>query len=119
MTSPIVNFTVSVDTTKSPAIYTIYDASGTPTTSPLVVNQANTVITYTLNEDSNQLRFIAPEITGDPGHDLSVNISKNGQVITIVDSDDDIEDICVKLVTVPADQIMVSPDPEILNRRPD
>ena len=113
MSAPIISFTVSVDTSSSSVEYTIYDSEGSPTTEPVTVEEANTIITYTLNPDSSNLQFIAPEITGDPSHDLSINISKDGQVLTIIDSDADKEDICLKLVTVPQNQVFVSPDPQL------
>ena len=116
MSAPIISFTVSVDTSSSSMEYTIYDSEGSPTTEPVTVEEANTIITYTLNPDSSNLQFIAPEITGDPSHDLSINISKDGQVLTIIDSDADKEDICLKLVTVPQNQVFVSPDPQLKNR---
>ena len=62
MTATTISYTVSVDTTVSPAKYTIYDSEKNPTEAPTSVTVANTVITYTLEENSNMLRFIAPEI---------------------------------------------------------
>jgi len=116
MTVTTISYTVSVDTAVSPAEYTIYDSEKKPTEAPTPVTQPNTVITYTLEENSNSLRFIAPEITGDPNHDLQCAISSDGQTLTIIDSDADQETICLKLVTVPKDQVFVSQDPQILNR---
>ncbi|GEA13635.1 DP-EP family protein [Alteromonas sp. KUL49] len=116
MTAPTINFTVSVDTTTNPVTYTIYDSQGNPTTDAVVVTIANTIITYTLRPDSSDLQFISPVIAGDPGHDLSVNISKDGQALTIIDSNADEEDISLKLVTVPKDKVYISPDPQVKNR---
>ncbi|MEG3767563.1 DP-EP family protein [Alteromonas sp. 14N.309.X.WAT.G.H12] len=110
------NYTVSVNTEKSPPVYTIYDAEGDPTDGPLSISNKNTLITYTLNKDSSHLRFIAPEISGDPDHDLSYTLSADGQTLIIIDANTDEEDICLKLVTIPVRQTYVSPDPQILNR---
>ncbi|MBU2979692.1 DP-EP family protein [Alteromonas sp. C1M14] len=110
------NYTVSVNTQKSPPVYTIYDSDDNPTDGPLSVKNKNTVITYTLNKDSNHLRFIEPEISGDPDHDLSYTLSADGQTLIIIDANTDEEDICLKLVTIPGRQTYISPDPQILNR---
>ena len=115
-TSPTITFTVSVDTTASPAVYTIYDEQGNATTAPFQVTAPNTIITYTLRADSNQLQFVAPVISGDPNHDLTYSISTDGQVLTLIDSDGDAEDICLQLVTVPTSAILVGPDPQMRNR---
>ncbi|MBU3021162.1 DP-EP family protein [Aestuariibacter sp. A3R04] len=115
-TSTSIPFTVSVDTTTNPATYTIFDSQGKIVTKPTKVTSPNTVITYTLNSDSSDLSFIAPIVNGDPAHNLQVSIAKNGQTLTIIDSDGDAETICVQLVTVRTAAKMVSPDPQIKNR---
>lgn len=119
MTTNVFNFTVSVDTSGTEAIYTIFDEQGNPTTAPITIDQHNTTINYTLRPDSNALRFVAPQISGDSHDDLSVSISQDGQRIAFDDTDNDIEDICVRLVTQSADGVhYVSPDPQMLNRPP-
>ncbi len=113
MTAPTFNFNVSVDT--STGAYDITDSNGSPANEPIDVTEPNTVIIYTLSEDSGSLVFTTPEITGDDAGDLTWELKDNDKTLEIVDSDADSETICLKLVTQLGTTTFVSPDPQIKN----
>ncbi|ALM89954.1 MULTISPECIES: DP-EP family protein [Alteromonas] len=115
--SPIFQFTVSVNTEETPPRYTIYDTSGNPTSGTLTVTESNTLILYTLREDSSELQFVGPLVSGDLDNDLNYSITEDGQTIIFVDSDATTENICMKLVTAPKSSVYTSQDPQILNRQ--
>lgn len=110
------NFTVSVNASISPAIFTIYNSDGEVTTSPVLVTEPGTIITYQLREDSNAYALLSPIITNDGARDLSYSISKDGQLLTIVDMDSVPQNICLKLVAAPKAAILVSQDPQVIDR---
>ena len=116
--TPVYQFMVSVDTKSDPARYTIYDLSGAPTSGNVNVTELNTMIMYTLNEDSSDLQFVGPLVTGDIDNDLTYSITADGQSIIFVDSDATTENICMKLVTAPKKNVYTSQDPQIINRKP-
>ena len=113
MSAPIYSFTVSVNT--STGTYTILDSEGRVSENPITVTVPGTQISYTLTQDSDELVFTAPEITGDTGNDLTWNIPTDGKNITITDTDANNELICLRLVTEMNGQKFVSPDPQIKN----
>ncbi|WP_088330280.1 DP-EP family protein [Lacimicrobium sp. SS2-24] len=119
-TSPI-QFKVSVDITTTPPLFTIYDQQGHATDAPVDVTQLNTPVTYTLQDNQDNLNFVTPEITGDKYGNLDPTISSDGQTLTLMDSDNDNETLCVRLVVVQGDTHApryVSQDPQIRNRPP-
>lgn len=119
--APQFSFTVSVTITDGQATFVIYDESGAPTEEPIEVTENNTKIIYTLVDNNDGLIFVAPDISDDPNHDLSYELSNNDQVITITDTDADNENICLKLVVAISSDPSVtytSPDPQIKNRPP-
>ena len=119
--APTFNFTVAVNIEVSPATFTIFDSTGSPTTAPVEVTVNNTQIVYTLVDNTQDLIFVQPDISDDPNNDLSYVISSDGQTLTITDSDVDQENICLKLVVAQSTTPTVtytSPDPTIKNRPP-
>lgn len=116
--TPLIQFYVTVNPESH--TYTFYtDIEGTTLAeSTLVVTEPNTVISYTLIKNEQQLGFVGPIISGDADNDLTFSISNDRQTIIFVDSDHSKEDICMKLVTAPLNCIFVSPDPQMINRRP-
>lgn len=117
--APTFSFTVSVNITTNPATFVIYNESGEPTEEPVEVTVSNTQIIYTLVDNTQDLIFVQPDISDDPHHDLSYEISADGQTLTITDSDVDQENICLKLVVAQSGTPTVtytSPDPRIKNR---
>ena len=115
--TPLSQFTVSVNTEETPPRYTIYDTSGNPTSGNVTVTESNTLIMYTLREDSSELQFVGPIISGDLDNDLIYSITEDGQTIIFVDSDSSTENICMKLVTAPKSSVYTSQDPQIINRK--
>lgn len=114
-----VSFTVYVDISVTPAKFSYTDAQGNPSDGSVNVSLANTQIVYTL--DTSGLTYTTPVITGDTGNNISYEISANSQgvndkVLTISDTDADIEDVCLKLVVMDASGTSyTSPDPQIKN----
>lgn len=109
-------FSVSIDASTSPATFTIFDSQGNPTDAPITVTEPGTVISYQLREDSSAFTLLPPEITGDDAQNLSYTLSKDGQSLVLNDTDGDMEDVCLKLVAVPTESLLVSPDPQVRNR---
>ncbi len=113
---PVYEFNVSVENEKSSPTYVITTKDGKPSSGSVSVNEPNTTIIYTLNEDSAHLQFVGPNISGDVGNNISFSIANNGSSLILVDSDATIGNICIKLVTAPRGMVYTSSDPEVINK---
>ena len=110
-----VNFNLVVTfPTPTTATFTYYQ-NGNQVEGDITVTCEENVV-YTL-QDSPGVTFVAPTVTNDPHANLSHTISDDGQVLTIHDSDQNEETICVVLnVKNPANGATVpSPDPQYRN----
>lgn len=114
--TPIYEFNVSVIEEGTSPKYIITDVNGVPSSGGVTVTQPNTTIMYTLNEDSNHLQFVGPDVSNDLGSNITFSISNNGKTIIFVDSDYTVENICIKLVTAPRGMVYTSQDPEVINK---
>jgi hypothetical protein len=114
---PQFRFTVSLDTNSG--VFTFYNSLGQLCDGSVTVTTSNTQIIYTLLYNSNSLIFVTPDIQGDSGSDLAFSFSDSNQRITIIDSDINNENVCLKLVVAKASDPSItftSPDPQIRNR---
>lgn len=113
---PVFSFNVNVVVNNNQPTFSYTDINGNPSDGNVEVTVHNTKIIYrlaTVVNPQDRFDFDDPEITGDTGSDLTYKISPDKQSITIVDTDADKEDVCLKLVV---SKSYVSPDPTIRNR---
>lgn len=116
-----IEFTVAVDISTQPATYTIYQDGQPVTDDSVTVTVGNTHIVYTLIPNQDDLIFVDPTITNDPAGDISYQIKDEKQVLELLDTDVDQEDICLILNVAQASTptvIYPSPDPQIKNKPP-
>jgi hypothetical protein len=116
-TPPTITFNVSVDT-GTPLPTFSYTQNGASSDGIPIVTVAGTSIVYNLTTAG--LTFLAPLISDDPNNNIpTTNITVEPTVLTLIDTDTDIEEICLRLVVRDnADTRLVSPDPRIDNRPP-
>ncbi|MEO9944390.1 MAG: DP-EP family protein [Paraglaciecola sp.] len=113
---PVFSFNVKVIVNNNQPTFSYTDIDGNPSDGNVTVSVDNTKIIYRLATAVNpeeRFDFDKPEITGDTGSDLTYRISADKQTITIVDTDADKEDVCLKLVV---SKSYTSPDPTITNK---
>lgn len=115
MPTNTINFTVSVTfPTPTTGDFTIYQ-NGRVVTGDITVTCAETVV-YELT-DSPGVIFTQPSVSQDPHNNISAVVSGNGRTLTISDSDQDTETICIKLAVINPDggATVYSPDPQYRN----
>ncbi|MDP5029626.1 MAG: DP-EP family protein [Paraglaciecola sp.] len=93
-------FRVEVDITTTPPTYTYYNRRGVNCDGSVSVTEANTAVSYSLINNTNNLIFAAPIIEAEDPSDLTILISNNQQTITFYDKDLTNESVCIKLVVV-------------------
>jgi len=111
-------FRVEVDITSATPIYTYFNRKGLNCNGSVSVTEANTAVSYSLINNTNNLIFAAPIIEAEDPGDLTILISNNQQTITFYDKDLTNESVCIKLVVVKATeptQPYVSLDPIMRN----
>jgi hypothetical protein len=113
---PVFSFNVNVNVNHNQPTFSYTDIDGNPSDGNVVVSVDNTKIIYrlaTVVNPEERFDFDHPEITGDTGGDVTYRISADKQTLTIVDTDADKEDVCLKLVV---NKSYISPDPQIRNK---
>jgi hypothetical protein len=108
------NIAVTVNITEGVAAFS-YSPDG-----PITVTEATDVI-FTLSGTCNpSVSFESPLIAYVPvneSRDITPNVSSDGQVLTLVDTDVDEETICIQLVVKDTyGNSYASPDPRIVNK---
>lgn len=113
MSKQTFNIAVTVDVTAGLPSFS-YSPDG-----PIIVTEATDVV-FTLTDCSPALSFASPLISYvpvDAPRDISSNLTNENQILTLSDTDADIETIGVQLVVVDAyGNAYASPDPRIINK---
>jgi hypothetical protein len=121
-TAPQINITVVVDTMNH--VFSYFDNNGSPCNGGAEIDHPNTLLIYTLISNDNSLTFLEPELSLDSSpdpdlSDLTVSISPNKQVLTIIDADLTNHTFDLKLVVAKNGDTknpIISSDPRIINK---
>ena len=130
MTSHNYNKTTSIDVSvilnETDNSFSYFNNNGEQSKGNVVVTQPNTLVNYKLVCNSNNLTFDYPELSPlssegtliDDGNldDITVSISADKQVMTVIDADLTNEQIGINLVVIKDGTKIISPDPRIVNK---